>query len=101
MEREQSNAKISVDCHTSADGWTCVVKVGTGEDVTEHEVQVSREELDRLAPQATEATPLVAASFAYLLEHEPKESILPRFGVRTIASYFPDYPEEIRRRLEG
>jgi hypothetical protein len=42
---------------------------------------------------------LIEASFEYLLEREPKESILRRFDLPVIESYFPGYPEAIRRRL--
>jgi len=42
---------------------------------------------------------LVRESFAFLLEREPPTSILRRFDLSVIASYFPEYPAEIRRRL--
>ena len=99
MHHEQPAESIAVDCRPSADGWTCNVTVGSGDDSTEHVVTVSREEIERLAPGATEPDALVEASFGYLLEHEPKESILSSFGIRTIASYFPSYPDEIGARL--
>ena len=99
MHDEQRGEPISVECRPSADGWACLASVGGPDDSTEHEVTVTSEELQRLAPGATDPTRLVEASFLFLLEHEPKESILPSFGIRTIASYFPSYPEEIRSRL--
>ena len=90
---------MAVECRTSGDGWICTVTVGDDPDASQHEVDVTRAELELLAPGATDATRLVEASFRYLLEHEPRESILPHFSIRTIASYFPSYPEEIRSRL--
>jgi len=42
---------------------------------------------------------LVRESFAFLLEREPATSILRRFALGDISRYFPEYGEEIRRRL--
>jgi hypothetical protein len=42
---------------------------------------------------------LVHASFTYLLEREPKESILRSFELNVIARYFPDYPATIARHV--
>lgn len=38
---------------------------------------------------------LVEASFAFLLEREPKESILREFDLTVIGRYFPEYEQEI------
>lgn len=43
---------------------------------------------------------LVHESFVFLLEREPPSSILKRFSLDVIGRYFPEYPEEIRRRLD-
>ncbi len=43
---------------------------------------------------------LVRASFAFLLEREPATSILRRFRLDEISSYFPEYPEAIRRYVD-
>jgi len=39
---------------------------------------------------------LIKKSFEFLLEREPKESILSRFNLRIISQYFPEFEEEIR-----
>ena len=39
---------------------------------------------------------LIKKSFKFLLEREPKESILSRFNLRVINQYFPEFKEEIR-----
>lgn len=39
---------------------------------------------------------LIKKSFEFLLEREPKESILFRFNLRVIRKYFPEFEEEIR-----
>ena len=43
----------------------------------------------------------VEESFAFLLEREPRESILRRFDLPVIGRYFPEYEVEVRRRLGG
>jgi len=40
---------------------------------------------------------LIKKSFEFLLEREPKESILSRFNLRVINQYFPEFKEEIRK----
>ena len=39
---------------------------------------------------------LIKKSFEFLLEREPKESILSRFNLRIINQYFPEFEEGIR-----
>jgi hypothetical protein len=38
---------------------------------------------------------LIRKSFQFLLEREPKESILSRFNLRVINNYFPEFEKEI------
>ena len=83
--------------------WTCAVRVVDPGSSTDHEVLV--DEID-LPPALDGAdTPdverLVAATFDFLLEREPKGSILRRFDLAVVRRYFPDYPAEIARRLGG
>lgn len=42
---------------------------------------------------------LVRESFAFLLAREPAGAVLPRFELSVISTYFPDYLDEISRRL--
>jgi hypothetical protein len=41
---------------------------------------------------------LIKKSFEFLLEREAKESVLPRFNLRIINQYFPEFKEEIRKQ---
>jgi hypothetical protein len=87
---------IEVTKRTGSDGWTCRVRlIDDDGSTTEHDVTVSREDLARLASGATDPTDLVRRSFAFLLEREPKESILRRFDLMVIARYFPEYERTI------
>ena len=42
---------------------------------------------------------LIEKSFKFLLERESKESILSKFNLKIIKSYFPEFEEEIRRGI--
>ena len=46
-----------------------------------------------------EAAVLVERSVEFLLEREPKEAILARFDLPVIGRYFPEYEDDIRRRV--
>ena len=75
------------------------VRVQDTDSSSEHRVTATPENVERLSPGADPET-LIEESFRFLLEREPKESILGRFELPVIARYFPEYPKEIRRRLE-
>jgi hypothetical protein len=65
-----------------------------------HAVTLDRTTYERLTDGQVPAEALVRESFAFLLEREPKESILPTFELAVIGRYFPAYEAEIRRRLD-
>jgi hypothetical protein len=96
-----AETEISVGCLPEADGWRCDVRIGDDPAATEHEVRVDREALTHLAPQGTEPEELVRTSFEFLLEHEPRSSIMRRFELPIISRFFADYEDEVRRRLGG
>ena len=87
---------IEVTTRPQSGGWTATVVVtDTDGSSSRHEVAVSRAVLDRLAPGADDPGDLVRRSFAFLLEREPKESILRSFDLPVIGRYFPDYERVI------
>jgi hypothetical protein len=90
---------VEVSCRATADGFVCEVIVGIDAAATRHTVLVSQADMARLAPAGVTPDELVRASFEYLLEREPRESILRRFELPDIERYFPGYMAEIRRRL--
>lgn len=67
---------------------------------TSHLVTVWPSDIDRYAPDSTPEE-LIEASFSFLLEREPKESILARFELPVIERYFPEYPAVIRSMIGG
>ncbi len=89
-------AEIDVRCEPDGYGWTCRVEVAEGGSTTSHRVAVAAADLARLDPGATDPTDLVRRSFSFLLEREPKESILRAFDLTVIGRYFPDWEQSIR-----
>jgi len=78
-------------------GFEVVVRVGKGE--TRHHVTMSRDTLRRLAGDRHTEEQCVEAAFRFLLDREPKESILGQFDVTVIARYFPEFERELPRYL--
>lgn len=76
------------------DGGSFRVAVAEGGSATTHEVTVDPADVARFGGGVpTEA--LIEASFRFLLDREPKESILGRFDLSVIERYFPEYPGQI------
>jgi hypothetical protein len=67
---------------------------------TVHRVTVPASYRERLTGGQGTAEELVRLSFEFLLEREPKESILPSFELSMIGRYFPEYEREVKRRLK-
>jgi hypothetical protein len=88
--------QIGVDCRPAGDGWHCLVRLTDNRGTGEHQVRVRRSDLDGLAPGATEPDDLVRRSFEFLLQREPRTSILLEFDLPMIGRYFPEYEGEIR-----
>src|SRR6266699_4076609 len=68
---------------------------------TTHDVTVIPNDYARLTNGKVEPEELLRRSFEFLLEREPKESILTRFDLSMISRYFPEFEREIRRRLSS
>lgn len=86
---------VTVRAEPARDGWICQVTVEHGGERSRHTVNVSRADLERWgAGRGVEE--LVSRSFDFLLEREPATSILRRFDLSVIPSYFPEYDSRIR-----
>ncbi|HTX15469.1 MAG TPA: hypothetical protein VMD77_09245 [Candidatus Baltobacteraceae bacterium] len=77
------------------------VRVIEGRSETLHRVTLKPDDYERLAKGKAEPRELIRRSFEFLLENEPKESILARFDLSVIGRYFPQFEREIKRRLGG
>ena len=74
-----------------------VVREGKGE--TRHQVTMSRDTCERLTSGKHTPERCLKTAFKFLLDREPKESILRHFDVTVISRYFPEFEQEIPRYL--
>ena len=75
------------------------VRVIEGGSESVHQVTLDPKDYAKLAGATVGPDELLRKSFQFLLEREPEESILSRFDLSVISSYFPEYEREIKRRL--
>lgn len=90
--------ELDIRCEADGPGWTCRVRVREGGTSTEHVVTVAPGILASLDPVASSPEALVRRSFDFLLEREPKESILRAFDLTVIGRYFPGWEAVVARR---
>ena len=88
-------AEISVSRADAPNGWLLTVRVSERGGATKHRVSLSRDYHEKLTQGSATPEQLAEASFAFLLEREPKESILRSFELPVIARYFSDYERRI------
>lgn len=84
-------AEITV---TEIDATTYRVTIDDGNSSSQHMVTAGAQDLENL-PGGSSPSELVDASFRFLLDREPKESILSRFELGDISRYFPEYEDRI------
>lgn len=75
------------------------VTVMEGASQSTHTVSLSPDYYQKLTRNQVSQEVLIERSFQFLLENEPRESILREFDLPLIGRYFPEYEREIRRRL--
>ena len=75
------------------------VHVADSKSQKSYRVTLKRPDYDRIAAGKVEPAELIRRSFEFLLEREPKESILARFDLPVIGRYFPEYECEMERRI--
>jgi hypothetical protein len=66
-----------------------IVREGNGE--TRHHVMMARDTYERLSTGSHTPERCLEAAFRFLLDREPKESILSRFDVSVISRYFSEF----------
>jgi hypothetical protein len=87
-------AKIEIEKINNSKFRVQVIESGSE---TTHDVTVSPNDYARLTNGKVQPEELVRRSFEFLLDREPKESILARFDLSVISRYFPGYEKEMRR----
>jgi hypothetical protein len=85
----ETTVRVTATAHES--GWTCQVSVEQdGRSLSDHVVEVTRSDMERLGLGAS-VEDLVERSFVFLLDREPPQNILNRFGLTDIERYFPEF----------
>jgi hypothetical protein len=87
---------VAQKCGDDPLAFDIVIRDGKGE--SRYSVTMARETHDRLASGHT-AEDVVEAAFKFLLDREPKESILMRFDITVVERYFPEFDQELPRYL--
>lgn len=78
---------------------TYQVTITEGHGSTTHLVTADPGDVNRFGGGVA-AEVLIEASFRFLLDREPKESIMGSFDLPVIARYFPEYPDRIGEYLQ-
>ena len=101
LSGSEAMTEVEVTCSPVDDGWRCQITVRDERDTSRHDVLVGQADAADLAAaiEATHVERLVEETFDYLLEREPKESIMATFELPVVERYFPGYRDEMRRRL--
>ena len=89
---------IEVKQTAGGDPLRFAVAVAEDETTTCHEVTMSTMDYERLA-QGRTPEQVIKAAFRFLLDRESKESILNRFDVTVIGTYFPEFEQELPEYL--
>ena len=92
-------ANIEVQKTDHGDTYELQVTVKEGRGESRHRVTLRKADYERLSGGKVSPEALVTESFRFLLEREPKETILRSFDLTVIGRYFPEYEREIARRL--
>ena len=90
-----------IEVRRTGDGDPLAFEVVVREDTgaTRHQVTMSRETCERLTGGKHAPERLIEAAFRFLLDREPKESILGRFDVSIISRYFPEFERALPNYL--
>jgi hypothetical protein len=82
--------------HLSGNQYEVRVTDGTA---TTHQVTLKEADRVRLGGADISGDELIAESFRFLLERESNTSILRKFDLPVIGTYFPEYERDIRKRV--
>ncbi|MFO7929350.1 MAG: hypothetical protein R6U35_06765 [Candidatus Humimicrobiaceae bacterium] len=72
------------------------VKVQEGSSSKNYSVTLDDDYYRKLTGKKATKEELIKKSFEFLLEREPKESILSSFNLKVISNYFPEYEKKIK-----
>ena len=81
--------------NTNDEEWQFDVTVAS-DSTTHHAVTLNKEYWSKLTNQTTPPEELIRQSFKFLMSRESNESILRKFDLKVIQTYFPEYENEIK-----
>ena len=92
---------VAIDVRRTSDADPIAFRVVVRDDGSEsrHDVTMAQDTYARLTGGNHTAEQCVEAAFRFLLDREPKESILGRFDLTVIPRYFPEFERELRGYL--
>jgi len=90
-----------VDIQVEEANQGCKVTIREGTTQTTHQVGVPEGLYQKLTQGKISKTDCVRAAFRFLLEREPKESILSKFDLPVISRYFPEFEREFSKYLKA
>jgi hypothetical protein len=93
------SATISVSRAAGGDLSAFDVVLREGASETRHRITLTAPDAARLSGGAAEEK-LVEAAFRFLLDREPKESILSHFDLSVISRYFPEFEQRLPDYLD-
>ena len=76
-----------------------IVTISKKGSETEHIITLDDKYYERLTQRKITKEKLIERSFAFLLKREPKESILSKFNLKLINSYFPEFEREMKGKI--
>lgn len=92
-------ANIQVQVREEGNQYTADVTVDDGGSSTSHTVEFSKSYYEKLTSGDHPPEVLVERSFEFLLDREPKESIMRKFNLTVINRYFGEYESTIPNML--
>lgn len=92
-------AKINVQVREEGDQYIADVTVDEGDSSSNHHVEFSKSYYQKLTSGNYPPELLVERSFEFLLQREPKESIMGSFNLTVINRYFGEYESTISDML--
>jgi hypothetical protein len=95
----RESSMIEIKRLSDADPMRFEVVVREDSGLSRHEVTLAKNTCERLTGNRHMPERCLEAAFLFLLDREPKESILSRFDVTVISRYFPEFEREIPQYL--
>jgi hypothetical protein len=94
FKRKRKEAVIEITTVGQDDPYEFQVTVKEKGSESQHRVTMGSEDYRKLGGNDTSPEQCIEAAFRFLLDREPKESILGRFDVSVIGRYFPEFRDK-------